>query len=139
MTKFRSNPRFRLFAIGGGVALVLIIVVVAFAARNLSSPTQTLTAYCNDYKAGDYAAAYDLFSSNLQGQITKASFVSSQTQAANQVGGITGCTITSVVESDPSATGTIIFTDSVGGTFQNRDKLVDENGTWKIDSVFITQ
>jgi len=139
MARFRSNPRFRLYAIGAGVALVLIIAIVAFAARNASSPTQTLTTYCNDYKAGDYAAAYDLFSSNLQGQITKAAFVSSQTQAANQVGGITGCTITSVVESDPSATGTIVFTESVGGTFQNRDKLVDENGTWKIDSVFITQ
>lgn len=139
LAKFRNNPRFRLYAIGAGIALVLIIVIVAVAVRNTSSPTQTLTAYCNAYKAGDYSSAYDLFSTNLQGQISRAQFVNSQTQAANQVGGITGCTITNVVESDPSATGTIIFTDAIGQTFQNHDKLVDQNGTWKIDSVFITQ
>lgn len=138
LAKFRSNPRFRLYTIDAGIALLLVIIIVAVAVRNTSSPTQTLTAYCNDYKAGDYSSAYDLFTTNLQGQISRAQFVNSQTQAANQVGGITGCTVTNVVESDPSATGTIIFTVAIGQTFQNRDKLVNQNGTWKIDSVFIT-
>jgi pSer/pThr/pTyr-binding forkhead associated (FHA) protein len=132
----RKNSRFRLYAIGAGIALLLIAgVIVAVAVSNASSPTKTLTDFCTDYKAGNFSAAYDLFSSNLQGQISRAQFVSSQTQASNQVGGVIGCTVSNVAESDPSATGIVTFTATNGQTFVNHDKLVDQNGTWKIDNV----
>jgi hypothetical protein len=105
------------------------------AAAAASTPTKTLAQYCNDYKAGDYGSAYDLLSSNLQSQFTRQQYITAEQQAANQVGGVTNCTVANVIENDPSATGIVTFTAGNGKTASETDKLVDQNGTWKIDNI----
>ncbi|HVB61903.1 MAG TPA: FHA domain-containing protein [Ktedonobacteraceae bacterium] len=128
-----------LFIIVGG--LILIIHAVSGAATPASStPTQTLTEYCTDYKAGNYGAAYDLMTTDEQVKVgTREQFAASQQQAADSFGGVTGCTVSNVSESDPAASGTIIFTTGSGQPTQNQDTLVNQNGVWKISNIIITQ
>ena len=133
--KFRSSARFRLYVIGAGVLVLLIIVisVVAIAAVGASSPTKTLTQYCNDFKAGDFNSAYDLLSSNVQAQVSRAEYVSTE-QGVNKAGGVTNCSVTNVTQNDPSATGAIVYTFGNGQTLTARYTLVNQNGTWKIST-----
>jgi len=134
-----------LFIIVGG--LILIIHAVSGAATSASSktaatstPTQTLTEYCTDYKAGNYGAAYDLMTTDEQVKAgTREQFAASQQQAVDSFGGITGCTVSNVSESDPAASGTILFTTGSGQPTQNQDTLINQNGVWKISNIIITQ
>jgi hypothetical protein len=53
----------------------------------------------------------------------------------DNAGGVTGCTVSDVVETDPTATGWMNITY---GRIQAQNihwHLTDENGTWKIDNI----
>lgn len=92
-----------------------------------STPTVTLTNFCAALKAGDYQTAYNLFSPKFQGQVgTLDQYVASLGSAK-----VTDCTVSNV--DDSAGTGTIALVTSNGpGTFD--ETLVNQNGTWKIDS-----
>lgn len=138
VARFKTDSRFRLYVIGAGVALLLIIGGIVVASQSASTPTKTLTNFCNDYKAGNFASAYNELSNNQQSQETQSQFVTAQQAAVNQVGGVTSCTVSNVNENDPSATGTVVFTLGDGQTVTQNYKLVDQNGTWKIDNATAT-
>lgn len=133
--RFKSNARFRLLVIGAAVLVVIIIVVVSVVVvtGGGSTPTKTLTQYCNDFKSGDFNSAYDLLSSNAQSTVSRSQYVATE-QGVNRAGGVTNCSITSVSESDSSATGSIVYTFGDGQTLTAKYALVDQNGTWKISS-----
>jgi hypothetical protein len=133
MTRFRTNARFRLLVIGAALLVVLIIVVSVVVAGNGSSPTKTLTQYCNDFKAGDFNSAYDLLSSNAQSQVSRSQYISTE-QGVQQAGGVTNCTVTNVTESDPSANGTIVYTFGDGRTLTAKYTLINQNGAWKVST-----
>jgi FHA domain len=134
MSRFKSDNRFRLYVIVGGAVLLLIIVGIVVVRAGASSPTGTLTQYCNDFKAGDFNSAYDLLSSNLQSQVSRSQYVAAEQPGIQSAGGVTNCSATNVSESDPSATGAIVYTFGDGKTITAQYTLVDQNGTWKISN-----
>ena len=92
-----------------------------------STPTLTLSTYCTDLKAGDYQGAYNQLSSAAQGQETESQFASNFSTTK-----ITGCMVSNV--NDTAGTGTISYTASNGASVVADYTLVNENGTWKINT-----
>jgi hypothetical protein len=133
LEKFKSDNRYRLSAIGAAVVLLVIIIVLVVRA-GASTPNGTLQQYCNDFKAGDFNSAYDLLSSNLQSQVSRSQYISIEQPGIQRAGGVTSCSVTNVSESDPSATGTIVYTFGDGRTITANYTLVDQNGTWKVSN-----
>jgi hypothetical protein len=78
-------------------------------------------------KSGDYQTAYNQFSSAAQSRETEAQFAASLT--ADKV---TSCTVSNV--NDTVGTGTISYTFADGSTSVIDYTLINDNGTWKIDS-----
>ena len=95
--------------------------------KTISSPTQTLLTYCDDLKSQDYQDAYAQLSSTAQSQETEAQF------AANFSGtSISACKVSNV--NDTAGTGSITYTLGDGSTGILDYTLVNESGTWKINS-----
>jgi hypothetical protein len=92
-----------------------------------STATVTLTNFCAALKAGDYPTAYNQFSTKLQGKVgTVDRYIASLGTAK-----VADCTVSNI--DDSAGKGTIALVTSSGtGTFD--DTLVNQNGTWKIDS-----
>lgn len=131
--RFKTDNRFRLYVIGAGV-VILAIIIVLVARAGASSPTGTLQQYCNDFKAGDFNSAYDLLSSNLQSQVSRSQYIAAEQPGIQSAGGVTSCSVTNVNESDPSATGDIVYTFGDGKTITAAYTVVDQNGTWKVSN-----
>jgi len=91
-----------------------------------STPTNTLQAYCDALKGGDYQTAYSLFSSAVQSQTSETQF------AASFNSKVTDCTLSNI--DDSAGTGTISYTFADGSTGVFDYTLVNANGTWAIDS-----
>ncbi len=92
-----------------------------------STPTLTLYTYCDTINKGDYQTAYNQLSSAAQSQESEAQF------AANfSSGQLTGCMVNQA--NDAAGTGTIIYTSSNGYKITGDYTLVNEGGTWKINS-----
>ena len=132
--RFKSDSRFRLYVIGAGAALLIIILAVVVVRVAASSPTKTLTQYCNDWKAGDFSSAYDLTSSTVQARVSREAYINSEQTGVQQLGGVTNCSVTNVNENDPSATGSIVYTFGDGRTATGSYTLVDQSGSWKISN-----
>ncbi len=98
-----------------------------------STPSLTLTTYCNALVMGDYQTAYDQFSSTAQSQIgTEAQFAA--TAAAIK---IKECTVTNV--NDVTGNGAVTYIRGDGNKVSANETLVKENVTWKIsDQQFIS-
>jgi len=93
-----------------------------------TTPTVTLTNFCAALKTGDYQTAYNQFSTKFQGQLgTLDQYVASLGSAK-----VTNCTMSNV--NDSTGTGTVALATSTGSTGSFDETLVEENGTWKIDS-----
>src|SRR5216684_3781489 len=92
-----------------------------------STPILTLSTYCTDLKAGDYQGAYNELSSAAQSQETEAQFASNFGTTK-----ITGCMVSNV--NDTAGTGTISYTFANGVSVVADYTLVNENGTWKINT-----
>jgi len=92
-----------------------------------STPTLTLNTYCTDLKAGDYQTAYNELSSAAQSQETESQFASNFGTTK-----ITGCMVSNV--NDTAGTGTISYTAYNGASVVADYTLVNENGTWKINT-----
>jgi hypothetical protein len=60
--------------LGGTLMLCLIVSLVSYAISSQSSPTRTLTTYCNALKIADFATAYSQFSTTYQTNISESTF-----------------------------------------------------------------
>ena len=95
--------------------------------RPRSTPTLTLATFCNAVKTGDYQTAYNQLSATEQSGITEA-----QMAASLSSNPVTKCTVSNV--NDTAGTGTINYTFSNGNTSVIAYTLINDNGTWKINS-----
>jgi hypothetical protein len=126
--------------IGGVLVLALILLGVVngggksggatasatVAPKQQLSPTLTLNAYCDALKKGDYQAAYKQFSSSYQSKTSATQFASSFSG-----GKPTDCIASSVDDKTGSGLVTMTFTD---GPVAYDEKLINQNGTWVIDT-----
>jgi hypothetical protein len=90
------------------------------------TPSVTLNDYCNALLQGDYQSAYNQFSSTYQGQVSESKFAASFSD-----GKPTDCKISNV--DDTAGKGVVTMTFK-GTPVLNDETLVNENGTWKINS-----
>lgn len=93
-----------------------------------ATPTEVLNSYCSALKVEDYQTAYNDLSSSTQ------SSVGSESQFANAFisNKVTNCTVSNV--NDSGGTGTMSFTYSDGSSKSFVFTLVNQNGTWYIQS-----
>lgn len=123
------------------IVLAIIVVVLAVGTGgvvyliNQSSPSHTLQAICDDFKYGDYDALYHQLTPAVQNTYLEEQFDQGGQQIANSKGGVESCTVSTVSEQGASATGTIVLTYGNGSTETDTVQLVNENGTWKIQSL----
>lgn len=95
--------------------------------KQISSPTYTLLSYCHALESQDYQAAYNQLSSAQQSQETEAQFAANFSTAT-----VSNCTVSNVNDSAGNGEITYTLSNGVNGTLYYT--LVDESGTWKIDS-----
>ena len=89
-----------------------------------STPSLTLTAYCNALVMGDYQTAYNQFTSAAQSQIgTEEQFATIAFKS---------CSLGNV--NDATGIGTITYLRGDGNTVSANETLVKENGSWKINA-----
>ena len=99
--------------------------------RNLlTTPSLTLTRFCNALRGGDFQTAYNQLSSTYQQAHTEAEF-------AQSFLGVT-CTFNSVNTSGLTATANVSFTDATGTTTSvpvalSQDLNPKSDGDWKIN------
>jgi hypothetical protein len=113
-----------------GLIVVVVLAVIGelgshYSSATTQSPTLTLSNYCSALKTGDYQNAYNELSSSTQSQYTESQFASDHLN-------VTDCTVSNV--NDTAGTGTISYTGSNGASVVTDYTLVNENGTWKIDT-----
>jgi hypothetical protein len=93
-----------------------------------STPSLTLTTYCNALVMGDYQTAYNQFSSSAQSQIgTEAQFAA---EAATIK--VKDCIVTNV--NDTTGNGAVTYVRGDGNKVSANETLVKENVTWKINA-----
>jgi len=126
--------------------IILLLAIIGAAAGayyyvNRSTPTKTLQAYCDAIRTSNASEAYNLLSTQVQSRTTQQRFTTSFNNAERLlnlpvVGGVSDCTVSNVQESGSSATGTIVITIKNGGrSVPSKESLINENGTWKINSI----
>ena len=92
-----------------------------------STPEATLLYFCNNLTLGDYQSAYSLLSNTMQGQVgTQDKFATFAKTT------LKSCKASNV--NDGAGTGTVTYNRTDGNIVTADDKLVNDNGTWKIDS-----
>ncbi len=138
-----AQPRKRRTGLIIGIIVLLLVVVGggvgAYVFLIRSTPEKTLTAVCAAYTSGDAQGFYNQLSAHAQSQ-TSVAQISQQFQIAKSppVNGIKSCTFNNVQQSGSNATADMTFT--FGNAALNplvkpvKFKLVNENGTWKLDS-----
>lgn len=114
-----------LAAIGAVLIIGVILVAVLGSGANASTPTKTLNAFCTAVKEHDANTAYQQFSNAAQTQITQAQF-------AQNIVVFNDCTVGRV--DDAVGTGTLTYSLTGGLKLTEDDRLVKENGTWKINA-----
>ncbi len=124
------------------VVLVLLAAGVAFAYFRIpavqgllggSTPDKTVTNYCSDLNKGDYHAAYQQLSARAQSQTSEQKFVQTF-QSASGILGTIQCNSTAIQQNGSTATATMTYNFSKIPAVHGKLELVNENGTWKIDS-----
>jgi len=122
---------------------IIVVLLLAFSAfgtyayANRSTPTKTLTTFCNDLKSSNYHDAYQQLSSSDQSKVSEEKFTSSLQQSFASAGGSKDCTFSN--ESDDGSTGTAVMTLTLNLTLvppiNYHTTLVNESSTWKINQI----
>lgn len=121
------------------VGLILLLVVIiggaaVFAYMQLrSTPQKTLAAYCDGWKTYNAQEIYNQLDAAQQAKGTVAD-VQRVLDSIKQAGGVTDCTVTNVQQNGSTATGVVTLSAGNGKSASETDTLIQENGTWKIDS-----
>jgi hypothetical protein len=120
-----------------GFILALVIVVIAviiavgvYAYANRSTPNKTVTTYYSALVQNDFQTAYNQLSTALQSHLSEQQFASIW---LNQ-GGVKAWTLVSTQEGGSTANATVTVTFGNGQIRLATIALVNENGTWKINS-----
>jgi len=92
-----------------------------------STPTLTLSEYCYDIKHKDYQSAYNLVDPAVQSQETESVFASNYSSA-----NISDCSVSNM--NDTTGTGTITYTLANGSKALADYTMVNQSGTWKVES-----
>jgi uncharacterized membrane protein len=124
----------------GIVVLLLLVVgggIGGYLYLNSSTPEKTLSTVCATLTNNDPQGFFNQLSKHAQSQTNEAT-VAQQFQQfqSSQVGGVKTCTFSNVQQSGSNATARVILTfgnASVQPSAFNFT-LVNENGTWKVDS-----
>lgn len=130
----QKRSRRSLWIILGGVIALLLIGGIVFGVvlnANRSTPTKTLTAFCNALQKGDYQTAYNQLSSGLQAKIGSEADFAAGYASNGGLGKITSCAPGNV--NDGAGTGSITYHFSGGSSLVVDYTLIDENGA-KINS-----
>ncbi|HEY6542162.1 MAG TPA: hypothetical protein VIZ18_14560, partial [Ktedonobacteraceae bacterium] len=126
--------------ITGIIVLLLLIVgggIGGYIYFTSSTPEKTLSAVCSSLVNNDPQSYFNLESRHEQSQINQAA-VDQLFQQLNSssVGGVKTCSFSNVHQNSSNVTAVITITTGnasfkpTPGTFT----LIDENGTWKVDS-----
>jgi limonene-1,2-epoxide hydrolase len=107
--------------------IVMFVVLASGCGGPSSTPTQTLTNYCNALKGADYQTAYNQFSNGIKG-ITESQYAA----VFKLYGKTTNCSLGNVNDSAGTGSINVTFADVGNVVFDNT--LVNENGTWKIEN-----
>ncbi len=124
----------------GLVVLLLLIVgggIGGYLYFTASTPEKTLSAVCSSLVNNDPRSFFNLESSHEQSQINQASVNQLfQELNASSVGGVKTCNFSNVQQSGSNASAIVTITTGNASFKPTPSKftLVDENGTWKVDS-----
>jgi limonene-1,2-epoxide hydrolase len=99
----------------------------------LSTPTKTLTIFCNALKSGDYQTLYNQLSSRSQSQVSEQVFAKAAQIALAADGGLKGCTVSNVREEGSTASSMVALTFGNNKSETDTVPLVYEKGVWKLD------
>lgn len=134
-----KKNRLPLYIVAAIVVVIAIVGAVTYFnfINNQSSPGKTLSAFCNDLQTGDYSSAYNLLSSKFQKSATQAQWDTGLTAVFKLKKGISSCTTSNVTAASTTATGSMLL--NYGDNTKETDKvsLIDENGTWKVDTLAV--
>jgi hypothetical protein len=120
--------------IGLALALALIAGGVAFfVAHNGSGPQAVLQQFCNDAKSGNFQDAYQINSDNTRALVSETQYVQALQTAYSAHQGVQDCQVSNVQVNGSSATGVITITFNDGTSGSERDSLIQQDGTWKVD------
>ncbi len=123
-----------------GIVILLLLVVGGVAGYiylNRSTPEKTLQAYCTALQNNDAQGAFNQLSASAQSKTNVAQFTQGfQALNSPQVGGIKSCTVSNVQQSGSTATADvqIVVGNSTVPPILSKTTLVNENGTWKLDT-----
>lgn len=169
----RSNKTlWIILGVVGGVLLLACVSCAGLAIWGFSqvanSPIFVATEFCADEQAQNYNSAYNLLSSNLQGQISQTQFVQDNQNADSASGTVSACDAVPADAADQSSGTSQSFTvevtrggsspgsagdtgsggdtgiggssggtgtSALGTTTTGTMTLIQENGSWKIDSI----
>ncbi len=119
-----------LLLVGGGIGGYIYLTS--------STPEKTLSAICTALTNNDPQGYFNLLSTHAQSQTTEATIAQLFQQLKSpQVGGVKTCTFSKVQQNGSNATAEVMLT--IGNTSANPTSpaiftLVDQNGTWKVDT-----
>jgi len=139
-----ARPKKRRTGLIIGIVVLLLLVIGGgltyyFVLR--STPEKTLTAVCNALTNSDAQGFYNQLSLREQGQ-TSVAKISQEFQLLKTplIGGIKSCTFNNVVQNGSNATAQVTVTlgDTLIRPTPTEYVLVNENGTWKLDSTLKT-
>jgi Domain of unknown function (DUF4878) len=121
----------------GLVALLLVLIaggVAFFILHNdPGDPQVVLQQFCNDAKSGNYHDAYQINSDNTRRLVAEAQYVQAIQTAFDAHQGVKDCQVSNVQIYGTSALGVITLTFNDGVTGSERDSLIQQDGTWKVD------
>lgn len=135
-----ARPRKRSTGLIAGLVVLLLIVVGGgslyfFVIR--STPEKTLQAYCTALQNSDAQGAFNQLSASAQSKTSVADLNKSfQAIKSPLIGGIKSCTFNNVQQNGSTATANVTLT--VGNPAipikPTLATLINENGTWKLDT-----
>jgi hypothetical protein len=121
------------------VVILLVVIVgggaIVYVTAIRSTPQKTLSAYCDGLMKSDAQKVYDQLDTAQQAKTSVKDFQDAfKVLNSPLIGGVKSCTVGNVTESGSTATATVTLTFGVGKSSSETDTLIQENGTWKLDS-----
>lgn len=99
----------------------------------LSTPTKTLTIFCNALKSGDFQTLYNQLSSRSQSQVSEQLFAKAAQITLATDGGLKSCTVSNVREQGSTASGMVALAFGNNKSETDTVPVVYEKGVWKLD------
>lgn len=117
-----------------GVTFLLLVIWGGYSYVTRSTPTKTLSDFCSALKSQDLQTAYNQLASSNKSGLSETDYARTVQQSISSRGGVIDCAVSSVNESESSATGMITDTYGNGQMIRAYFTLTDENGIWKISN-----